>query len=218
MWNTGECNSDGSFVLFSHDVIDASYYGVDFNKNDGVGGGQVFRGRWKRAIFRHCLFRNIGASTGYGRFEGGECRSAAGNVPDEWIEDGTVGTYAGGFKYAYPAEDNDVINCVMGIAGETRPNNGFGTGPQNNDVGFPAQGQRYCYFENVQLYDHGTNVSASFGGGLWVGARHIRYSTGGEVPISWNNGGLGNFNRLPAGENGPNINEAVSTRPVPTPF
>lgn len=218
LWNTGECNSYGSYVLITADALDASFYGVDFHKNDGNANGSVVRGPWKRAIFRHCRWRCTGSATGYGRFEGRECRSANGNMPDDWSEDGTLGNYAGGYRFGYAAEDCDVTNSVMGAAGETRPNNGIGTGPENNDAGWPAQGQRYCYFENVEFYDHGTNVSAAFGGGLWVGARHLRYSTGGNVSITWNNGGTGNPNRLPAGENGPNINETTSTRPVPTPF
>lgn len=218
LWNTGECNSfSGDFGMYGNETY-CAFYGVDLNKENATAGAQVFRGRWRKSMFRHCRFRCSGTSTGYGRFEGGECRASQGNVPDEWREDTRAGDYAAGELYGYAAEDCDVTNCVMGAAGETRPANGIGTGPQNNDAGFPAQGQRYCYFENVEFYDHGTNVSAAFGGGLWVGARHLRYSTGGNVPITWNNGGTGNPNRLPAGENGPNINETTSTRPVPTPF
>jgi hypothetical protein len=222
LYNTGELNTYGDYVLFTPDVTDLGLYGVDLCKNSGGSGGQVFRGRMHRAIFRHCRFRNTVDSTGYGRFEGGECRSANGDVPDEWRSDCRVGDYAGGYQYGYPSQDNDVTNCYMGAAGEDVPSNGIGTGPENNNTGEPKQGQRYCYFENVTF--HSTGPSAAFGGGLWVGARHLRYAGGSTVSIAWNfegagPGGVGgNYERLPPGENGPRINESTSTRPVPTPF
>jgi hypothetical protein len=225
LWNTGECNSYGDFGLYSNDIIDASYYGLDLNKDDLAEGGQGFRGRWKRAIFRNCRVRCENPATGYGRFEGGECRAANGNMPDEWREDGRVGYYgtgAGGdnpgYKYGYAAEDIDFTNFYFGAAGETQPENGIGTGPENNLVGFPPQGQRRIIFENGHIHIPG--VSVSFGGGMAVGARHLRYASNGEpVPIAWTQeGGTGNVNRLPGGlgggEDSPKINETNSTRKV----
>ena len=96
LWNTGECGSTSPFVVYSPSITKAAYYGVDFHKSDGYGGGQVYRGRWRESFARHCRFRNTGASTGYGRFEGGECREANGGVPDAWRDDARVGDYEGG--------------------------------------------------------------------------------------------------------------------------
>jgi hypothetical protein len=217
LWDTGVMTSSGSFVIYSHNISYFAAYGVDFHKNDGDSGGQVFRGRWYRSIWRHCRFRNTGASTGYGRFEGGECRAANSNLPDEWRTDARVGDYAGGFVYGYPAEDNDVTNCYFGASGETQPANGIGTGPENNLEGFPNQSQRYCYFEN--FYIHTTGVQVRFGGGLWISARHGRYNSNeSTVPADIENAGAGNSNRLPDNEEGPYLLELTSTRPVPTAF
>ncbi|MBL9022205.1 MAG: PKD domain-containing protein [Myxococcales bacterium] len=218
LWNTGECGGSGSpYVLFSPGITKAAYYGVDFHKSDGGGGGQVFRGRWRQSIFRHCRFRNTGPSTGYGRFEGGECREANGGVPDPWRDDGRVGDYDGGYLYGYAAEDNDITSCVMGADGASVPVAGFGAGPENNLPDFPNQGQRYCYYENIAVHGDvlGTSLNAAaFGGGLWVGARHVRFGDGTSVDIDISP----NTERLPPGENGPYIEEETSSRPEPTPL
>lgn len=218
-YDAGEFRSYGSFVLFSTSGTEEAWIGCDLHKNDGDGGGQVFRGRWYRAIFRHNRLRNTGSSTGYGRFEGGECRAANGDLPDEWRSDARAGDYVGGFLYGYPAQDNIAEENQYGASGATTPAAGIGTGPENNLVGQPKQSQRYCVFENNSVFGTvmGTSLNgASFGGGLHIGARVLKYlGNGADVSIDTSNP---NTNRLPPGENGPYINTQTNTRPVPTAF
>lgn len=218
-YDAGEFRSYGQFVLFSNLGTEECWIGNDLHKNDGGGGGQVFRGTWHRMIMRHNRLRNTGASTGYGRFEGQECRSANGDLPDEWRSDARVGDYGAGFAYGYAAEDNVFESNQLGASGATIPAAGVGAGPENNISGQPRQGQRYCLYENNNVFGTVTGTSingASFGGGLWVGARVLRYM-GNGANVDINTSGP-NTNRLPPGENGPYVNTQTNTRPVPTPF
>lgn len=167
-------------------------------------GQNTVRGVYCETSFRSCVFRNMVASSGYGKFQGWSCTN--GTVPDAWRDDDTavleaVPEVSPRRVLGLPGRLVVMDRCVFGTAASVQPDNFIGFAPQNNVNGEPREGVELSGIQNSSAY-HTTQWASLDISGRHCGARNVRLNlgAGAQITVVPNSN---HINRIPTGWQGP---------------
>jgi hypothetical protein len=222
-WNTGEMTQlDNNYAFIDDPLRSFAFIGGIMVKNASPfgGGAHVLRGTFDHSSIRHSLFVTDTTNNVFGWWKIGGGGIAGVSTPDEWPENDLVGI-VGDRELAIPSRYLAATNNQFGRAGDVVSGT-FGVpgfAPQNNDAGDPVEGLEYVAFEDNFYFR--SNIS-SFAvqnvdlGGRYMSNRNNRINMGAGAHTTANTSK--NSNRIPSGWDGPYLDEATNTRPVPSAF
>lgn len=214
--DTGELNDSGAGYVMIGDCRSLHFKNVYSRKTTSA--QHNIRGTYRNSSFRHCLLNNsVAGSVSYWKFQGWMATLNL-NLPtyrgdmDEWQDNDTVATGAGGRRLGLPCSHVAVVDSRMGLSGSDQPAANAGFGPENNDVD-AAEGSEFAGFEHCSYVWTNQWYTLDLSG-RYLGRRDVKLTDGAGAEINVA-AGVNHPNRTPIGWEGPYF--TTGTRPVVVP-